>query len=207
MALLPRDHERYDQLFREAICGHSSGHYDWLQIKAQAVQESQLDPRAKSHVGARGLMQIMPPTGLIDLSIYGKASKSELREKKREAEADGWARFFDPEISIRNGIEYMARQQRFFHDVKSAIPRWLFCLSAYNAGAGHVIRAQRKARELGWDGSDYHAMAACLPRITGQHAAETLNYVTHILEFYKALLAAQGAAAKTECTGQPREET
>lgn len=205
MALLPRDHEQYDPLFKEGICGHPSGHYDWLQIKAQALQEStvRLDPQAQSSVGARGIMQIMPATGLIDLAMYGKAEKKDLKAKIAEAEADGWAKFFDPETSIRAGIEYMARQQRFFHDVKQVIPRWFFCLAAYNAGAGNVIRAQRKARELGWDGSDYHQMAACLPRITGQHAAETLNYVTHILEFYTALLAAQGAAAG-DAEGQPR---
>lgn len=206
MARLPGNHERYDSLFKEGICGHPSRHYDWLQIKAQALQEStvRLDPRAQSRVNARGLMQIMPETGLIDLAIYGKAEKKDFAAKKAEAEADGWAKFFDPETSIRAGIEYMVRQQRFFPDVKDSIPRWLFCLAAYNAGAGHIIRAQKKARELGWDGSDYHAMAACLPRITGQHAAETLNYVTHILEFYTALLSAHGAAPGQEGQGEPR---
>jgi len=198
MAALPKNHAEFDELIKRALCGHPSNHYDWLQIKAQTIQESRLDPRAQSPVGARGLMQIMPATGLVDLALYGKASEQELRAKKREAEADGWARFFDPAISLRAGLEYMVRQQRFFQDVKHAIPRWFFCLAAYNAGAGNIIRAQRKAREIKWDGSDYHMMAACLPRITGQHAAETLNYVTRILEYYKTLLAVQGAAAQID---------
>ena len=205
MALLPKDHEQFDALVKQGVCEHPSHHYDYLQIKAQAIQESRLDPKAQSPVGARGLMQIMPPTGLIDLSMYGQADKKDLKAKKMEAEADGWAKFFDPTTSVRAGIEYMVRQQRFFGDVGNAIPRWFFCLAAYNAGAGHVIRAQKKARELGWDGSDYHMMASCLPRITGQHAAETLNYVTRILEIYTALLDAKGAAAGNRM-GEPRRE-
>jgi soluble lytic murein transglycosylase-like protein len=211
--MLPGNHDEFDDLLRAAVAKREEDrHYDWLQIKAQMLQESttgrgaqrRVDPRAQSSPGARGLMQIMPATGLVDLALYGKASEDELRAKKREAEADGWARFFDPETSIRAGLEYMVRQQRFFRDVVSPIPRWFFCLAAYNAGAGNVIRAQREARGLDWDGSDYHMMAACLPRITGQHAAETLVYVTRILEYYKALLAVYGAAPGSTGQGEPR---
>jgi membrane-bound lytic murein transglycosylase F len=211
---LPGNHAEFDEIIKSVVGPRSDGHYDWLQIKAQMIQESttgrgprrRVDPRAQSPVGARGLMQIMPDTGLLDLALYGVISRQELRAKRREAEADGWSRFFDPETSIRAGLEYMVRQQRFFPDVKHVIPRWFFCLSAYNAGAGHIIRAQKKARELGWDGSDYHVMASCLPRFTGQHAAETLNYVTRILEYYKALLDDHGASPGSTAITEPREE-
>ena len=37
--------------------------FDPLMLAAQGYQESQLNQNAKSHVGAIGVMQIMPPTG------------------------------------------------------------------------------------------------------------------------------------------------
>ena len=38
-------------------------HLDPLLIAAQGYQESRLDQSAKSHVGAIGIMQVMPATG------------------------------------------------------------------------------------------------------------------------------------------------
>jgi soluble lytic murein transglycosylase-like protein len=37
--------------------------FDPLMLAAQGYQESQLDQSARSHVGAIGVMQIMPATG------------------------------------------------------------------------------------------------------------------------------------------------
>ncbi|KUJ82602.1 lytic transglycosylase F [Microbulbifer flavimaris] len=104
--------------------------FDWRPIVAQMYQESNFDPKAKSWVGARGLMQVMPDTG------------------KQVGETD----LFGPEASIRAGIKYM----RWLHDKfddKGINPEnqlW-FTLASYNAGLGHVYDAQDLAEEKGWD--------------------------------------------------------
>jgi membrane-bound lytic murein transglycosylase MltF len=36
---------------------------DWMLMAAQGYQESRLDHSARSHVGAIGVMQVMPATG------------------------------------------------------------------------------------------------------------------------------------------------
>ncbi|AOS96989.1 Membrane-bound lytic murein transglycosylase F precursor [Microbulbifer aggregans] len=104
--------------------------FDWRLIVAQMYQESNFNPKAKSWVGARGLMQVMPNTG------------------KQVGETN----LFDPESSIRAGIKYM----RWLHDKfddKGITPEnqlW-FTLASYNAGLGHVYDAQELAEKKGWD--------------------------------------------------------
>ncbi|GMG87183.1 hypothetical protein MNKW57_15040 [Biformimicrobium ophioploci] len=104
--------------------------FDWRLITAQMFQESMFDPKAKSWVGARGLMQVMPATG-------------------RQV---GISNLFDPENSVKAGIKYMDWLYRKF-DSKGITPEnmmW-FTLASYNAGLGHVYDAQDLAEQKGWD--------------------------------------------------------
>ncbi|MFV8783821.1 transporter substrate-binding domain-containing protein [Microbulbifer sp. SA54] len=104
--------------------------FDWRLVVAQMFQESTFNPKAKSWVGARGLMQVMPDTG------------KQVGEKN----------LFDPETSVRAGIKYLEWLHRKFED-KGITPEnmmW-FTLAAYNAGLGHVYDAQDLAEEKGWD--------------------------------------------------------
>ncbi|WGL18123.1 transporter substrate-binding domain-containing protein [Microbulbifer bruguierae] len=104
--------------------------FDWRLVVAQMFQESTFNPRAKSWVGARGLMQVMPDTG------------KQVGEKN----------LFDPESSVRAGIKYLEWLHRKFED-KGISPEnmmW-FTLASYNAGLGHVYDAQDLAEEKGWD--------------------------------------------------------
>lgn len=104
--------------------------FDWRLIVAQMFQESTFNPKAKSWVGARGLMQVMPDTG------------KQIGEKN----------LFDPESSVRAGVKYLEWLHRKFED-KGISPEnmmW-FTLASYNAGLGHVYDAQDLAEEKGWD--------------------------------------------------------
>jgi soluble lytic murein transglycosylase-like protein len=87
--------------------------------------ESGFDPRAESHVGARGLMQVMPATAQYiamnsDLDLpYGNA-------------------LFEPETSILLGQAYLEHLLQ-----RPAIGDNLIYLAvAYNAGPGRVLRWQ-----------------------------------------------------------------
>jgi soluble lytic murein transglycosylase len=89
--------------------------------------ESAFDPRAESHVGARGLMQVMPATAQYiamnsDLELpYGNA-------------------LFEPETSILFGQAYLENLlQR-----PSIGNNLIFLAVAYNAGPGRVSRWQEK---------------------------------------------------------------
>ncbi|QKX17416.1 transporter substrate-binding domain-containing protein [Microbulbifer sp. YPW1] len=104
--------------------------FDWRLIVAQMFQESSFNPKAKSWVGARGLMQVMPDTG------------KQVGEKN----------LFNPENSVRAGIKYLEWLYRKFED-KGISPEnmmW-FTLASYNAGLGHVYDAQDLAEDKGWD--------------------------------------------------------
>ena len=84
-------------------------------VAAVIEQESRFKPRAKSHVGARGLMQLMPRTG----------------------RWMGARNLYDPEQNVDAGVKYIKYlDKRFNGDLKKTI-------AAYNGGEGNVMRYQR----------------------------------------------------------------
>lgn len=81
-------------------------------VAAVIEQESRFKPRARSHVGARGLMQLMPRTG----------------------RWMGARDLYDPEQNIDAGVKYIKYLDKIFKgDLKKTI-------AAYNAGEGNVRR-------------------------------------------------------------------
>jgi hypothetical protein len=81
-------------------------------VKAIIKAESDFDPYAVSHAGARGLMQLMPSTAL-------------------EMQVDD---IFDPIQNVGGGVQYFARMLETFNNDMS------LALAAYNAGPSTVLR-------------------------------------------------------------------
>ena len=117
----------YDELVKK----HSRAQeLDWRLMTAQMYQESRFDPKAKSWVGAKGLMQVMPRTGQ-ELKIYDLEN---------------------PDQGILAGTKIMARYSNYFNSPEiSAKDRIRFALASYNCGPGHVYDARDLAKDMGLD--------------------------------------------------------
>jgi soluble lytic murein transglycosylase-like protein len=106
---------------------NSGYNVDRAMIFALIRQESGFKPKAKSRVGARGLMQLMPRTaGFI-------AGKRFLGHNRRA--------LFDPEYNIELGQKYI---QRLFESprIKGNL---FFATAAYNGGPGNLNKWRRKS--------------------------------------------------------------
>jgi soluble lytic murein transglycosylase-like protein len=109
---LPNLH-RFDADFKAAAAINGLDYY-WL--KAQAIAESNLDPKAVSPVGAKGIAQFMPATW----SEWGRGGDP-----------------FDPVAAISAQGRYMAWLVRF---LKNTSPDYRAVLAAYNWGIGRVTK-------------------------------------------------------------------
>jgi membrane-bound lytic murein transglycosylase MltF len=137
-------------------------HFDPLMLAAQGYQESQLNQDAKSHVGAIGVMQIMPATG------------KELKV--------GDIRIVEP--NIHAGAKYMDQlMTKYFLGAKfDDVNRTLFAFGSYNAGPGNISK-MRKAAEKG--GLDPDKWFNNVEIVTAQKIGiETTTYVRNIYKYY-----------------------
>lgn len=109
-------------------------------------QESAFNSRARSPVGARGLMQVMPATARSIASVSSK-------------------RLFDPQTNIQVGTKYFAhRLNQFNGDVG-------LTLAAYNAGASRVDRWVKR-----YEGADKVLFMDLIPfRETRDYVASILR--------------------------------
>lgn len=126
----------------------------WQQLKAQCYQESRLNPKAISPVGAQGLCQFMPNTWN-EMQKYGLNNPWSAKQ------------------SIRAAAIYMNYQYRFWSSKRPLLDKSKLATANYNAGAGNILKAQKKCV-----GSILYAeVIKCLPDITGKHHVETITYV------------------------------
>lgn len=104
---------------------------DWLLMAAQGYQESRLNQSVRSHVGAIGVMQVMPSTG------------KELKV--------GDIKQLDP--NIHAGVKYMRwMMDRYYADEPmTRLDKALFTFASYNAGPARIARLRTMTKQRGFD--------------------------------------------------------
>jgi membrane-bound lytic murein transglycosylase MltF len=137
---------------------------DWLLIMAQGYQESGLDPNAKSHVGAIGIMQVMPATG---------------KEMKV-----GDIRQLEP--NIHAGVKYIRFmvEKYYAKEPMDLVNKELFAFASYNAGPGRVRQLRAEAKRRGLDSNLWFNN---VERVAAERIGrETVQYVSNIYKYYIA---------------------
>lgn len=100
--------------------------WDWRLLASLIYQESRFNPKAKSHMGASGLMQLMPATGY----SFGARNLS------------------DPEQSLKAGVSYIKWLNKYWENkVPDKSERIKFIMASYNVGQEHIADAQRLAEK------------------------------------------------------------
>jgi membrane-bound lytic murein transglycosylase F len=162
--------DRYDPIFRKYTKRYFGIGTDWRLFKAQGMAESDLTPTARSRVGARGIMQLMPSTyGLIQSALpqFGAID--------------------NPEWNIAAGILHDRDLWTLFRRDVPDDERWRFMFAGYNAGEGTIIRARRTAAGERLDDRAWRSIELVAPKVERWRYAETLEYVRKIEQNHKAM--------------------
>ena len=161
--------------------------FDWRLIVAQIMQESRFREQARSPVGARGLMQLMPRT-----------------EREISRELDFQYILKNPRENIAAGIYHMKKQYSLFPH-STYHNRIKLSLAAYNCGAGRVRDAGDIARFNKYPSDQWKTIKVYLTMLRNQdwkvhlqvwpqgkpihgyfHGyEETITYVDNIWEMYE----------------------
>jgi soluble lytic murein transglycosylase len=146
--------------------------HNWALAHGITRQESSFDRAATSHVGARGMMQLMPGTAREQAGKLGMSyDQSRLTS--------------DPQYNVMLGSAYF---QRLLNQWGGSVP---LAVASYNAGSGNVakwIRANGDPRQ----GADIVRWIEDIP------FSETRNYVQRVLEnavVYDAIRAQRAGGA------------
>jgi membrane-bound lytic murein transglycosylase MltF len=143
---------------------------DWMLMAAQGFQESRLNQAARSHVGAIGVMQVMPDTG------------KELNVGDIEV----------LEANVHAGVKLMRQyvDRYFAKEPMDDTNKVLFAFAAYNAGPGRIRQLRREAAARGLDPNLWfnNVEQVASERI----GRETVTYVSNIYKYYVTYLLIQG---------------
>jgi len=167
----------YDDLLK--LAADSLG-WDWRLFASQAYQESKFNAKAISWAGARGLMQMMPATGL----DYGAKD------------------LLNPEQNIFAAIKFLSYLNQTWKDrVANQSDLIKFVLASYNVGVGHVIDARALATKYGkdpelWENVEEFLLKKSQPKYFKDpvvksgycRGEEPVNYVKEILKRYQQYL-------------------
>jgi membrane-bound lytic murein transglycosylase MltF len=143
---------------------------DWMLMAAQGYQESRLDHNARSHVGAIGVMQVMPATGK-ELNV-GDITQLE--------------------PNIHAGVKFIRGMvDRYYaKEPMDEMNKVFFAFAAYNAGPGRVRQLRREAAARGLDPNIWFNN---VERVASERIGrETVTYVSNIYKYYVTYLLIQG---------------
>ena len=154
---------KFDPTFRKYSKRYFGVGTDWRWFKAQGMEESDLTPGARSRVGARGIMQLMPST-------YGQIKSALPR----------FGAIDDPEWNIAAGILHDHDLWTLWGKDVPEENRWAFMFASYNAGEGTIMRARRTAEAERLDQSQWPAIERIAPKVERWRYSETLGYVRTI---------------------------
>ena len=163
---------RYSPFIKAAARRHG---FDWRLIAAQAYQESHLDPRAKSHAGAKGLMQLLTST----------------------ARSLNVADIFNPVDNINGGVQHLKNLYELF-DGATGDDRLMIALAAYNVGQGHIQDARKLAIKKKLNPDLWESLSQTLPLLRYRkyyknakygycRGTEPVIYVKQIMIYYDIL--------------------
>lgn len=150
------NHIRFGLYFQEIIEPNAEAYdFDPLLLYSLVRQESFFEGFIISSAGAKGLMQIMSPTG--------EEIANTLKWPPNYQDSD----LYRPVVNIRMGASYLSRMRTYFDgDIFAA-------LAAYNAGPGNVLKWIEKAEK------DPDLFLEIIP------FEETRRYLTNIYTFYR----------------------
>lgn len=155
--------DQYDDTFRKYSKRFFGVGFDWRIFKAQGMAESNLDMNAKSWVGAKGIMQLMPTTF------------REVQSKNPEIKAIN-----HPEWNIAAGIYYNRQLWTQWEEGVDRGDHNRFMLGSYNAGRGTLIRAQKVASEKELDPMYWQSIRTVAPEVPKWRHQETIEYIERI---------------------------
>ena len=155
--------DEYDEHFRKYSKRFFGVAYDWRLFKAQGMAESDLRPDAKSWVGARGIMQLMPSTF-----------------KMISSKQPTFTSIDDPEFNIAAGIMHDRYLWRLWEKEVPEDERLRFMFASYNAGEGTIKRAHAAALNARLDHDRWATIEQLAPNVQRWRYRETLGYVRKI---------------------------
>jgi len=163
-SLSPTGRRRLDEtvaLFRKY--GEQYG-FDWRLLAAQGYQESGLDQRKRSRVGALGVMQILPDAA----KQVGITDVDQL------------------ENNIHAGVKYMRHIVDHYLDQPEIDPnqQHLLALASYNAGPTRIRNLRREAASKGLDPNVWFDNVEVV--VARRVGSETVRYVGNIVRYHFA---------------------
>ena len=165
----PKWTKKYDNYFRKYSKRYFGVGFDYRWFKSQAIAESNLIKDAKSWVGAKGLMQIMPKTF------------EEIKKKN-----PSFKRVLEPKWNIAAGIFYDRRMFEFWKGNRPFLDKMGFAFASYNAGAQNILKGQKFCQQMTKDDCNlWRHIEFYGSKVKSWRHKETIHYIKEIFKLMK----------------------